>query len=68
MNAEQVRILSERIVSEVFYQTFLDDVGEAGEGVAFIGRPKLSDDELSRRLDAAVTLSTEKLNTISPDS
>jgi|GEM_PF-6968374 len=68
MNAEQVRILSERVVSEVFVQIFATESEKVVEGVAVISWPKLSEEELSRRIDTAVMLSTEKLNKISSDS
>lgn len=69
MNTEQIKILSERVVSEIFVQIFAAEGEESAEGVAVIGWPrKLSEEELSRRIDAAVTLSTEKLRKINSGS
>jgi nitrite reductase/ring-hydroxylating ferredoxin subunit len=67
MNADQVKILSERVVCEIFAQVFSAESGEVSEGVAAISWPKISDEELSRRIDTAVALSAEKLNKIRPD-
>ena len=69
MNAEQIKILSERVVSEVFAQIFATEGDASVEGVAVISWPrKLSQEELSRQIDAAITLSTEKLRTINSGS
>ena len=67
MNADQVKILSERVVGEIFAQVFSTDSREVSEGVAVISWPKISNEELSRRIDTAVALSAEKLNKIRPD-
>lgn len=66
MNADQVKILSERVVVEVFTQVF-SLAGEQGDdGIAVIGWPRLSEEELSRRLDVAIRISTEKFATFTP--
>lgn len=64
MNAAQIDILSNRVVEEIFAQAFYaESVSQPGE-VARIGWPKLSEDEVSRRIDAAIALSAEKLEKI----
>lgn len=69
MNTEQIKTLSERVVSEIFAQIFAADDQEPIEGVAVIGWPrKLSEEELSRRIDAAIVLSIEKLIKINSGS
>ncbi|NNB54235.1 hypothetical protein [Pseudomonas fragi] len=69
MNNEQAKILSRQVVSEIFVQIFAAEDEEPIAGVAVIGWPrKLSEEELSRRIDAAVALSIEKLIKINSDS
>lgn len=65
MNADQVKILSERVVVEVFTQVF-SLAGEQGDDIAVIGWPRLSEEELSRRLDVAIRISAEKFATFTP--
>jgi hypothetical protein len=65
MDIEQVKILSERVVCEIFSQIFAAENDETDEGVAFIRlTKKLSSEELSRRIDSAVAMSAEKLEKI----
>ncbi|MDF3239969.1 hypothetical protein [Pseudomonas veronii] len=64
MNADQVNILSDRVVSEVFSHVFAQGDEASVDGVAVIAWRSLSEEEFSRRIDKAVKLSAEKLEEI----
>lgn len=64
MNSEQVKILSERVVSEAFAQVFMPDRSGRENDLKIVTRDKLTEEELSRRLDLAIKISTEKLSVI----
>lgn len=64
MNADQVNILSDRVVSEVFSHVFARGDDASVDGVALIACRSLSEEEFSRRIDKAVKLSAEKLEEI----
>lgn len=64
MNEKQVEILSERVILETFAQVFMPDRSERDDGLKITLREKLTEDELSQRLDQAIRISAEKLTGI----
>lgn len=66
MNEKQVEILSERVILETFAQVFMPDRSERDDGLKITLREKLTEEELSQRLDQAIRISAEKLTSIAP--
>ncbi|WP_217190687.1 hypothetical protein [Pseudomonas shirazica] len=65
MTDEQRRILSSRIVNEIFHQMFVAGNDEASLSGTIPTQGRIAVEELSRRIDGAIELCTEKLNRIS---